>query len=46
MASLLWLLVGAAGAIGWGAIALHRGETSNAAWLVLAAQFGYLPGHL
>ncbi|MES2124108.1 MAG: carbon starvation CstA family protein [Gemmatimonadota bacterium] len=42
MASLLWLLVGLGGAVGWGAIALHRGETINAAWLVLAAVGSYL----
>ena len=42
MATLLWLLVGVGGAMGWGAIALHRGETINAAWLVLAAVGSYL----
>ena len=42
MATLLWLLVGLGGALGWGAIALHRGETINAAWLVLAAVGTYL----
>jgi carbon starvation protein len=34
---LLWLLVALAGAAGWGVLALHRGETISAAWLVLAA---------
>jgi carbon starvation protein len=39
---LLWLLIALAGAAGWGAIALHRGETISAAWLVLAAVGTYL----
>src|SRR4051812_11610117 len=34
---LIWFLIGAIGATGWGVLALHRGETVNAAWLVLAA---------
>lgn len=38
----LWLLVGLFGALGWGAIGLHRGETINAAWLLLAAVGTYL----
>ncbi len=42
MPTLLWLVVGLGGALGWGAIALHRGETINAAWLVLAAVGTYL----
>src|SRR5512140_1833764 len=42
MPTLLWLLVGAGGAIGWGVLALHRGETVNAAWLILAAVGSYL----
>jgi carbon starvation protein len=37
MPHILWFLIAAAGAAGWGAIALHRGETINAAWLLLAA---------
>ncbi|MGI9039887.1 MAG: carbon starvation CstA family protein [Gemmatimonadales bacterium] len=40
--SLLWLVAGLAGAAGWGVLALHRGETINAAWLVLAAVGTYL----
>ncbi len=39
---LLWLAIALAGAAGWGAIALHRGETISAAWLVLAAVGTYL----
>jgi len=39
MRALLWILIAAVGAIGFGAIALHRGEAINAAWL-LAAAFG------
>jgi carbon starvation protein len=41
---LLWLLVALAGAAGWGVLALHRGETISAAWLVLAAVGTYLIG--
>jgi len=37
-----WFLVALAGAAGWGALALHRGETISAAWLVLAAVGTYL----
>jgi carbon starvation protein len=42
MPTILWALVALAGAAGWGAIALHRGETVSAAWLVLAAVGTYL----
>ena len=37
-----WLLVALAGATGWGVMALHRGETISAAWLVIAAVGTYL----
>src|SRR5918994_162553 len=37
-----WLLIALAGAVGWGVLALHRGETINAAWLVVAAVGTYL----
>jgi carbon starvation protein len=37
-----WVLLGLAGAIAWGVLALHRGETISAAWLVLAAVGTYL----
>jgi carbon starvation protein len=37
-----WLLVAVAGAVAWGVLALHRGETINAAWVVLAAVGTYL----
>jgi carbon starvation protein len=40
--AIAWLLVGLAGAAGWGVLALHRGETISAAWLVLAAVATYL----
>ncbi len=40
--ALAWLFVGLAGAAGWGVLALHRGETISAAWLVLAAVGTYL----
>jgi carbon starvation protein len=41
----LWVLIalGAAATLGW--IALHRGETINAAWLVTAAVCTYLIGY-
>lgn len=42
MAKLLWILVAVAGAAGWGMLALSRGETVSAAWLVLAAVGTYL----
>jgi carbon starvation protein len=37
-----WLLLAIAGAVAWGVLALHRGETISAAWLVLAAVGTYL----
>ena len=37
-----WLVVALAGAVAWGVLALHRGETINAAWLVVAAVGTYL----
>jgi carbon starvation protein len=37
-----WLALAAAGAVAWGTIALHRGETISAAWLVLAAVGTYV----
>ena len=39
---LVWVLVGAAGAGAFGFIALARGETISAAWLVVAAVCSYL----
>ena len=38
----IWTLIAVIGAAGWGMLALHRGETVNAAWLVLAAVGTYL----
>jgi carbon starvation protein len=40
--SLGWLLVALAGAVSWAVLALHRGETISAAWLILAAVGTYL----
>ncbi len=40
--TIVWLFVGLAGAAGWGVLALHRGETISAAWLILAAVGTYL----
>ncbi len=42
MNRLLWVLVSLVGAAAWGVIALNRGETISAAWLVLAAVGTYL----
>ena len=42
MAAIIWILVALGGASGWAMLALHRGETINAAWLVLAAVSSYL----
>jgi carbon starvation protein len=42
MPALLWILVSAIGAAAWGVLALRRGESINAAWLVLAAVGTYL----
>jgi carbon starvation protein len=39
---LAWVLVGLVGAVAWGLLALHRGETISAAWLILAAVATYL----
>src|SRR4051812_39222121 len=38
---ILWAAVAALGALALGLIALHRGETINAAWLVIAAVCTY-----
>lgn len=42
MHRILWPLIALAGAAGWGVLALHRGESVNAAWLILAAVGTYL----
>jgi carbon starvation protein len=42
MQNIVWFLVALAGAAGWGILALHRGESVSAAWLVLAAVGTYL----
>jgi carbon starvation protein len=39
---IVWLLVALFGAVAWAVLALHRGETINAAWVVLAAVGTYL----
>jgi carbon starvation protein len=39
---LTWAAIALAGAAGWAVLALHRGETISAAWLVLAAVGTYL----
>ena len=45
MRTLAWILISVLGAVGWGVLALHQGETINAAWLVLAAVGTYLVGY-
>jgi carbon starvation protein len=40
-----WLALALAGAIAWGVLALHRGESISAAWLILAASGTYLIGY-
>ncbi|HEU5171336.1 MAG TPA: carbon starvation CstA family protein [Gemmatimonadales bacterium] len=40
--TIAWVLVGLAGAAGWGMLALQRHETISATWLVLAAVGTYL----
>jgi carbon starvation protein len=42
MQTIVWILVAAAGAAGWGVLALARGEPVSAAWLVIAAVGTYL----
>ena len=39
---LIWLVVALTGTAGWAMLALNRGETVSAAWLVLAAVGTYL----
>ncbi len=41
----IWVAVALVGAVTWGVIALARGETINAAWLVLAALGSYAIGY-
>ncbi len=40
--TLLWTVIAVIGAVAFGAMALHRGETVSAAWLVIAALCVYL----
>ena len=42
---LVWIAIGAVGALALGTIALHRGEQINAMWLVLAAFCTYALGY-
>jgi carbon starvation protein len=42
MRLILWALISTAGAAAWAVLALHRGETVSAAWMVLAAVGTYL----
>jgi carbon starvation protein len=45
MRIIIWLAIALTGAVAWGMLALHRGETISAAWLVLAAVGTYLVGY-
>ena len=45
MSKLIWIAISAVGAVAWGMLALHRGETISAAWLVLAAVGTYIVGY-
>ena len=42
MTAILWAAIALAGAAGWAVLALARGETVSAAWLILAAVGTYL----
>jgi carbon starvation protein len=42
---LVWTVVSALGAVAFGALALHRGESINAAWLLTAALCTYAVGY-
>jgi carbon starvation protein len=41
----VWIVIAIVGAISFGMIALHRGETINAMWLVVAAVCTYMIGY-
>ncbi|HSE46210.1 MAG TPA: carbon starvation CstA family protein, partial [Gemmatimonadales bacterium] len=45
MRFIIWFAIALTGAVAWGVLALHRGETISAAWLVLAALGTYLVGY-
>src|SRR6185503_11906734 len=45
MRIIVWSLIALTGAVAWAMLALHRGETVSAAWLVLAASGTYLVGY-
>jgi carbon starvation protein len=45
MRTIIWIGVSLVGAVAWGILALSRGETISAAWLVLAAVGTYLVGY-
>jgi carbon starvation protein len=42
LSMLIWAAIAAAGATGFGVLALYRGETINAAWLVITAVCTYM----
>src|SRR4051795_3130864 len=41
----IWVVVALVGALCWGVLALSRGETINAAWLLFAALSSYAIGY-
>ncbi|MBI4501446.1 MAG: carbon starvation protein A [Gemmatimonadetes bacterium] len=45
LSMLAWAALAAAGALGFAVLALHRGETVSAAWMVIAAVCTYLIGY-
>src|SRR3989442_4044765 len=45
LSALLWAAIAAAGAAGFAVLALHRGETVSAAWMVIAAVCTYVVGY-
>lgn len=42
---IVWILVSAVAGLGWWMLAIHRGETVNGIWFVLAAVGSYLIGY-
>src|SRR5947209_20487023 len=45
LSALLWAAIAAAGSAGFAVLALHRGETVSAAWMVIAAVCTYVVGY-
>ncbi|MGH7583073.1 MAG: carbon starvation CstA family protein, partial [Gemmatimonadales bacterium] len=45
MRATIWAMISLLAALGWGMLAMHRGETVSAAWLVAAAVGSYAIGY-